>query len=177
HLTGALAGQASYQRLRAYRETLAASGMPDDRSLILDGNFTELGGYRAVRRALAGGLNFTAIAAASDEMAFGAMAALEDAGLHVPWDVSVTGFDDLPPARNAKPQLTTARQPIRDVGRTAARLLLEQLAGEPPREVILPVQLIVRASSSARLPAHAEPGAHARVEPSRAEAGEAKPTR
>ena len=152
HLTGAFAGQASYQRLHAYREALAAARIQYDRSLVLDGGFTELGGYRAVRRAIAGAVEFTAVAAASDEMALGAMAALEDAGLHVPWDVSVTGFDDLPPARQAKPQLTTVRQPIREVGRQAAHMLLEQLSGEAPREVVLPVQLVVRASSSARPP-------------------------
>lgn len=154
HLGGAPTGQAAHERLAAHLSVLRASGFPEDRRLVLDGGFTELGGYRAIRRALAQGLEFSAVAAASDEMALGAIAALEDAGLRVPWDVSVTGFDDLPFAARSGPPLTTVRQPIRDVGRCAARLLLDRLAGRPARGEILPVRLVVR-STTAR---HVGPG-------------------
>lgn len=149
HLTQATSGQAASQRLDGYLETLREAGIPEDRRLVWDGGFTELGGYRAVRRALESGLEFTAIAAASDEMAYGAIAALEDASLRVPWDVSVTGFDDLPASARRNPSLTTVRQPIREVGARAAQLLLERLAGKPERIDLLPTQLVIRASSTA----------------------------
>lgn len=148
HLTQATGGQAASQRLDAYLEALREAGVPEDRRLVWDGGFTELGGYRAVRRALESKLEFTAVAAASDEMAYGAIAALEDAGLRVPWDVSVTGFDDLPASARHNPSLTTVRQPIREIGSRVAQLLLERLAGKPERSDLLPTQLVARASSS-----------------------------
>ena len=151
HLSGATSGHASMQRREGYLQGLAVANLPIDHSLVWDGEFTQLGGYRAVRRALAEGLEFSAIACASDEMALGAIAALEDAGLRVPWDVSVTGFDDLPMASRHTPALTTVHQPIRTVARTAAELLLERIAGKPLESKLIPTHLIVRASSAARL--------------------------
>jgi LacI family transcriptional regulator len=150
HLTGASNGQASHQRYRAYLAALERHQISYDPALILDGHFSELGGYRALRRALDGGLKFSAIASSSDEMASGALAALEDSGLRVPWDVSVTGFDDLPMASRTSPALTTVRQPIREVGHAAAELLLERLAGKPARQIQLPSQLVLRASSATK---------------------------
>jgi LacI family transcriptional regulator len=147
HLNGAGTGQASVQRLEGYRAGIFEAGLEFDQALVYDGDFTELGGYRAVRRALGRGLEFTAIAAASDEMALGALAALDDANLRVPWHVSVTGFDDLSMA--ARAELTTIRQPIRDIGLIAADLLLERMAGGLPRSAIVPTQLVVRNSTAA----------------------------
>ncbi len=149
YLGGAHTGQASVQRLEGYRAAMQSSNLEIKRTLIWDGDFTELGGYRAVRRALAEGLEFTAIAAASDEMAIGAIAALEDAGQRVPWDVSVTGFDDLPIA--ARVNLTTVRQSIHDVGIRAAELLLERMSGKPASSALIPTSLIVRQSTAAIL--------------------------
>ncbi len=147
HLNGANTGQASMQRLEGYRAGLLENGIPFDQNLVYDGDFTELGGYRAIRRALERKLEFTAIAAASDEMALGAMSALEDAGLRVPWHISVTGFDDLSFATRA--EMTTIRQPIREIGLIAADLLLERMARLPSRSVIVPTQLVVRHSTAA----------------------------
>ena len=149
HLAGSNTGQATLERQDAYLIGLSEADLPLDRKLVWDGEFTTLGGYRAVRRALAEGLEFSAIVASSDEMAVGAIAALEDAGLRVPWDVSVTGFDDLPLAAMHRPALTTVHQPIREVGRYAAALLLERMAGKPARSKLLPTHLVVRASSAA----------------------------
>jgi LacI family transcriptional regulator len=149
HLTGAPTGQASRQRLEGYREGLSEHKIKFSPQLIWDGEFTEVGGYRAVRRALASKLEFTAIAAASDEMAFGAIMALEDEGLRVPWDVSVTGFDDLPSSSYVHPALTTVKQDISKVGTRAAEMLLECMAGKKVASALMPVQLIVRASSAA----------------------------
>jgi LacI family transcriptional regulator len=151
HLSGASSGHAAMQRREGYVQGLVAAGLTVDQRLIWDGEFSQLGGYRAVRRALGERLEFSAIACASDEMALGAMAALEDAGLRVPWDVSVTGFDDLPLAQRHVPALTTVHQPIRTVARTAAELLLERMAGKPLKSTLIPTCLVVRASSGARL--------------------------
>jgi LacI family transcriptional regulator len=147
HITGAHTGQASVLRLEGYLSGLRDSGLPEDGALIFDGDFTALGGYRATRRALERGVEFTAITCASDEMAHGAISALEDAGMRVPWDVSVTGFDDLPVA--GRLGLTTVRQPITQIGEAAAELLLERMAGKPVRHCLVPTSLIVRASSAA----------------------------
>jgi LacI family transcriptional regulator len=149
HLTGAATGQASRQRIEGYRKGLLKSKLKIDNQLVWDGGFTEVGGYRAVRRALAAKLEFSAIAAASDEMAFGAIMALEDEGLRIPWDVSVTGFDDLPSASRFKPALTTVRQDIERVGERTADILLERMAGKKVSSALVPVNLIVRASSGA----------------------------
>jgi LacI family transcriptional regulator len=147
HITGAHTGQASVQRLEGYLTGLREANLPEDASLIWDGDFTALGGYRAVRRALEQQQSFTAIAAASDEMAYGAIQALQDAGRRVPWDISVTGFDDLPLA--GRSGLTTAKQPILEIGHCAAELLLERMAGKPTRSQLIPTTLLVRTSSAA----------------------------
>ncbi|ADI15978.1 LacI family DNA-binding transcriptional regulator [Truepera radiovictrix] len=147
HVTGDLGGQAAFDRFRAFRGALQEAGvaLPDAR--VLDGGFTTLGAYRAVRRALEGGVTFTGVFAASDEMACGVIAALEDAGLRVPGDVSVVGFDDLPEFGDG---LTTVRQDVAKVAATAAALLKESLRGEPPRSEVIPVQLVVRGTTARR---------------------------
>jgi len=147
HLTGTPIGQESFDRLEAYHNTLNAAGLPDLPELVLDGKFTELGGYRALRAALQGGFEFSAVAAASDEMALGAVLALQDAGLKVPYDVSVTGFDGLPYFDVLEPKLTTVRQPIRELGRAASERLLALLEGQTLVHETLPTELMVRGSS------------------------------
>ncbi|NJK45359.1 MAG: LacI family transcriptional regulator [Pleurocapsa sp. SU_196_0] len=154
HITGAHTGQASVQRLAGYTAGLEAAHLEVDDALIWDGRFHRARRVtRAVRRALKSGVPFTAIAAASDEMAFGAIGALEDAGMRVPWDVSVTGFDDLPIATRIG--LTTARQPIQSIGKCAAELLLERMAGKAARHQLIQTNLVVRTSSAALLPVSA----------------------
>lgn len=168
HLTGTLAAQTAVERYNAYRATLTSAGLEFDAALVFDGGFTDLEAYRAVREFLERhkldgqkahghrlggrtGLPFTALAAASDEMAMGAIKALQDLGYRVPHDVSVTGFDDLPFATYVNPPLTTVHQPIRSVGRVAAEMLIEQLEGKPSRQVVLPVELVIRNSTTTRL--------------------------
>lgn len=145
HLGGDPLGQGALDRLRGYRDALEAHAL--EVLPPLDGGFTVLGAYRALRRALAEGTSFSAIFAASDEMAQGAIEALEDAGLRVPGDVSVVGFDDLPEFGEG---LTTIRQDIGRVAETAVTLLREGLRGERVRHEIIPVQLVVRGTTSRR---------------------------
>lgn len=147
HLGGDLSGQAAFDRLRGHRDVLVENGLTALEPL--NGGFSVLGAYRAVRRALDAGTHFSALFAASDEMARGAITALEDAGLRVPRDVSVVGFDDLPEFGEG---LTTVRQDIAKVAETAVALLKEGLAGEPVRHEVVPVQLVVRGTTARRRP-------------------------
>lgn len=117
------------------------------------GDFKEQSGHRQVAETLeAGRPDYTAVFAANDMMAFGAIAALRDAGLAVPRDVSVVGFDDIRAASLAFPSLTTVHQPAYDVGRTATAQLLQYVSrGEvpPASRHTLPVELKVRDSTAA----------------------------
>lgn len=147
HLGGLVDQQAFQDRYSGYRDALAEIGVTPERSWLLDGEFNTLSAYRVMRRALEEGLSATAVFAASDEMAMGAIAALEDHGLSVPADVSVVGFDDLPEVGAA---LTTVRQDIALITSTAVSLLREGLDGAPVRSVKLPVQLVVRGTTARR---------------------------
>ncbi|RDI95219.1 LacI family transcriptional regulator [Meiothermus sp. QL-1] len=144
HLTGQPHHQAGRERLRGYRRALEAYGVAYRPELVLDGDFSTLTAYRVLRRAWEGGLRFSALFAASDEMAVGARAALEDLGLRVPQDVSLVGYDDLPEVGEG---LTTIRQDIAQIARIAAGLLREALGGAEPRGVRVPVRLVVRGTT------------------------------
>jgi LacI family transcriptional regulator len=148
HMTGSPIGQDANARLEAYKEALARANIAFDATLVLDGQFTELGAYRVATKAVKNGLPFTALACASDEMAIGAIQAFQDAGLRVPEDVSVTGFDDLPLESFQTAQLTTVRQPLDIVGREAAALLLEQVDGGDTRTVMVRPNLIIRSTTA-----------------------------
>lgn len=108
-------------------------------------------GYLAAQRLLATGKRFTALFAFNDISAIGAIRALREAGLRVPQDVSVIGFDDIPSAAFQNPSLTTVRQPLRDMGRIAAETILGHIAGQPsasPKHVLqVDPELIVREST------------------------------
>lgn len=147
HISGGMLGQSEHERYSGYCAALKAAGITPERHFLLDGGFTALGAYRALRKAYEGGLRFSAVFAASDEMALGAIAALEDLGLSVPADVSVVGFDDLP---ELGVRLTTIRQDIPLIARSAVQLLKEALAGAASQHCKLPVQLIVRNTTARR---------------------------
>jgi LacI family transcriptional regulator len=93
----------------------------------------------------------TAIFAANDLSAFGAIAAIREAGLRVPDDISVIGFDDIPAAAQFYPALTTVRQPLHQMSRSAVNTLLALIAGIAPAspQVTLPTELVIRASTAA----------------------------
>lgn len=108
-------------------------------------------GYEATRKLLATGRRFTALFAFNDISAMGAIRALREAKLHVPNDVSVVGFDDIQAAAYQNPALTTVRQPLREMGRTAAETLLGRIrSSEPQRggEIMVKPELIVRETTS-----------------------------
>jgi LacI family transcriptional regulator len=147
HLTGMPIGVDAQARLDTYKEALGAAGLVFDPELVFDGSFTELGAYRAVAAARKT-KQFSALVCASDEMALGAIQALADAGLRVPQDVSVTGFDDLQLEGFQAAALTSVRQPLERIGREAATLLLEQIAGKKPRCVLVYPEFVARSTTS-----------------------------
>ncbi|HZG88143.1 LacI family DNA-binding transcriptional regulator [Paenibacillus sp.] len=115
-------------------------------------------GYKETKRLLEEKTPFTAVFGYNDAVAFGAVRALEEAGLRVPQDVAVVGYDDVQMAAMFKPPLTTVRQPVREIGEALAQLLLESLAMDPearrtaPRKnVSFKTELIVRESCGAAL--------------------------
>ena len=139
-------------RRHAYIETLADYGLEPDPSLLQPGDFTEICGYEATVRLLSLANPPTAIFAANDLSAFGAITAIRKAGLCVPDDISVIGFDDILFAAQFSPPLTTIRQPLRQIGHSAVELLLELIAGGepalPPKP--LPTEIVIRASTGPR---------------------------
>lgn len=132
-------------RLAGYRQALARAGLAVEPHLEQDGNFTREGGYRAMQKLMALPNPPTGIFAIDDSMALGALEWLNERGR----TVAVVGVNDDAVASYTKPSLTTVRLPIFDLGATAAQVLLDQIADAKtsPRQVILPSQLVVRASS------------------------------
>jgi LacI family transcriptional regulator len=116
-----------------------------DPALVVSGHFSRDGGYEAARGLLRARAGFTAIFAANDLMALGALAALREANLRVPQDVSLVGFDDLPILRDVVPGLTTVRVPMREMGRRCMELALGP-SRRGPRVETLPVDLVERES-------------------------------
>jgi len=120
------------------------------------GNYCAAGGARVIDRMLASGIGGgklpQAIACANDQTALGVVYALMQHGLDVPGDVAVTGFDDIPVARHLRPQLTTVRQPIQELGATAFEVLYSMIndAGHAPRNIVLPTRLVARESCGCR---------------------------
>ncbi|GHF21284.1 LacI family transcriptional regulator [Streptomyces spiralis] len=148
-ITGPLGMDVARARLDGYCDALESSGVAVDEALIAQGDFTEEGGRAAMRELLQRRPELDAVFAASDVTASGAVLELRASGRRVPHDVAVIGFDDSIVARHIDPPLTSVRQPIEEMGRTMASLLLDEIAhrGKGRREVVLPTQLVVRESA------------------------------
>jgi DNA-binding LacI/PurR family transcriptional regulator len=143
---------AALDRLSGYRDALAEADLGPDPSLQANADFTQDGGAAAMEQLLAARPDIDAVFVASDLMAAGAIAVLATAGRRVPEDVAVVGYDDSPVATTVRPQLTSVRQPIEEMGHETARLLIDLVEGSDPvpRRVILATELIRRASSAGR---------------------------
>jgi LacI family transcriptional regulator len=136
------------ERLAGYRRGLDDAGIPFDERLAVSTPFSREGGIEGVERLLAGGAPFTAICAASDVLALGAMQRLGQAGIGVPAQVSVAGFDDIPTAAMIAPALSTVRLPLHEIGRLGFELAERMLAGEWPEPRLVPAELVLRASTA-----------------------------
>ncbi len=150
YLGGTDGSAATTERLRGYRRALKEHGIPARPELVRQGHYTEEGGYAAARELMALGDPPTALFAANDRMAIGAMAALADLGLRVPHDVAVAGFDDVPMSAYVRPALTTVSTSARQLGVEAMRLLLEGHGADArPRHVRVATRLVIRDSCGA----------------------------
>ncbi|WP_454173396.1 LacI family DNA-binding transcriptional regulator [Microbacterium maritypicum] len=144
-ISGPLTMVASEDRVQGFRAALADAGLTPYAEE--EGDYSESSGAEAARRLLDGGRP-DAIFVASDLMARGALTALRSAGVRVPEDIALVGFDDSSVAITTDPQLATMRQPMYAQGEAMARVLLSRLAGEePPTTTILPTELVIRASA------------------------------
>ncbi|MER7440793.1 LacI family DNA-binding transcriptional regulator [Micromonospora avicenniae] len=140
---------AGLARLTGYTDAITATLGGVDTALVAYGDFSEESGAAAMRRLLEVRPDVDAVFVASDLMAFGALRALREAGRRVPDDVAVVGFDDAPIARQADPPLTTVFQPVEEMGRQMARLLVARIRGDdlPAPHVLLDTQLVHRTSA------------------------------
>jgi Transcriptional regulators len=134
------------QRRRGYRAGVRAAGAETESSLELSGNFTEDSGYEAAKRIVGRSQRPTAMFAA---MAIGALSAFNEAGMRVPDDIALVGFDDIPIARFLSPPLTSVKVPIADLGRRSLDLLLD--SSKTKRSETLKTSLMVRQSCGAGL--------------------------
>lgn len=140
-------------RFEGYRKALKAHKVPFSIRLVERGNFSEGGGHAAMKRLLAlKGRRPTAVFAANDHMAMGALRAIQEAGLKAPQHMALAGFDDIELAAKCRPPLTTVRQPLKKMGYEATRFLLDMLSkGVPPapRRLLLEGKLMIRKSCGA----------------------------
>ena len=136
-------------RLEGYKEALAEAGIPFEKDLIAEGDFTMWSGLNAAFQFCNMKVRPTAIFSMNDEMAIGAMQTLKNQGIRIPEDMSVTGFDDIAYAKYSDPSLTTISQPAEEMGKMAMDMLLKVIEGEPlsQRECVLPTEFIIRKST------------------------------
>ncbi|MDJ0497920.1 MAG: LacI family DNA-binding transcriptional regulator [Acidimicrobiia bacterium] len=142
---------AARDRSHGFRSAVASHGLRVDENLVYEGLFSEASGRAGMRALLEHRPD--AVFAASDRMAAGALNEIRAAGLRVPEDIALAGFDDMPLAREMEPPLTTVRQRPERLGEAAVNLLLDLMAdpNATPKRVMLPTELIVRASCGSYL--------------------------
>ncbi len=154
HPIGLLSGKADVRRrlgrIHAYRRLMAERAEPQEEMLARGADPTEAGGYVAMKELLTRSPLPRAVFAVNDMMALGALVAIREAGLRVPDDIAIAGFDDITVAKLANPPLTTVAQFPERLGRRATEMLFDRLAGAvggPGRRVEMPYELIVRESA------------------------------
>jgi LacI family transcriptional regulator len=142
---------AGADRLEGYLIALSDRKVAQDDKLIVEGDFTEEGGYIAMQQLLP--IEPDAVFVASDAMAIGALRALREAGKRVPEDIAIAAFDDIPVAARTDPPLTTIRQPIQRMGAVAAETLIDLISHPDthPRRIILPTEMVIRRSCGSAL--------------------------
>lgn len=149
-ITGRPGVSSAGERLAGYRDALRDAGIPDRHELVVTGDFPEERGHEATEQSLRLPEPPTAILTSADTAAVGAIKAARAAGLRLPDDISIVGFDDIPEASLVMPQLTTVRRPLMEMGATAVRLL-QRLMDEPEaslRKTELETELLVRGSTA-----------------------------
>ncbi|HEX7587258.1 MAG TPA: substrate-binding domain-containing protein, partial [Anaerolineae bacterium] len=142
---------AGRDRLQGYLDALRSQGIDADPDLMVEGDFSEASGQAAMHTLIP--FKPDAVFVASDSMAAGALREIREAGLRVPQDVALAGFDDMPFAARMEPPLTTVRQPVYRTGFVAAEALIDlvEKPGSPALKIILPTELVIRASTGSDL--------------------------
>lgn len=146
HIVGPSDHPDALERLAGYQRALAEAGTPFDPNLVAEGDFLSPSGLIACEQLIARGAAFTALFVGNDDMAYGAMLGLTRHGFRIPDDVSVLGFDDLAYSAYTSPPLSTVRQPALEMGRAAARLVLQQIESQAIEAQIFPSELVLRSS-------------------------------
>ncbi|HSM26435.1 MAG TPA: LacI family DNA-binding transcriptional regulator [Anaerolineaceae bacterium] len=149
-ITGWLDLGCAVDRLEGFKAALKNNRIPLINELMYEGTFAQLDGYVGANKFLGLKKPPTAIFASNDVMAMAAMDAAREKGLRVPEDISIIGFDDIPQASLVRPSLTTIRQPLEQMGRTAAQVLLDILRNpiNSYKRIELPTELIIRDSTT-----------------------------
>ncbi len=148
-LSGPRGVSTAVDRVTGYRRALTEAGIAEDAMLIYYGEYTQDGGYHMTQQALTAQPRPTALFAANNFIAIGALRALREAGLQVPEDITLVCFDDIPATLVIEPFLTVVAQPAYEMGQRATELLLARLSGQAPdeyQEIVLPAQVIIRRS-------------------------------
>lgn len=148
YLAGPASLYVSRQRLDGYRRGLAEAGLAFDDRLVVRTGFNREGGALGIDALLAGETPFSAVCAANDLLALGALQRLAELGIAVPAQMSVAGFDDITTAAIATPGLSTVRLPLHEIGRQAFGFAEALLAGRQPERVVLPSELVMRGSTA-----------------------------
>jgi LacI family transcriptional regulator len=149
-ITGPTRLSTAGERLAGYRDAIGRLGLAADNSLVRRADFKEKGGYLATRALLATDERPDGLLVTNNLMTIGALRAIREAGLDIPTDLALVGFDDAPWTTLTQPQLTVVAQPTYEIGRQAARLLATAEAGAPARHIVLPPTLITRQSTVRR---------------------------
>ena len=152
-ISGPSALSVTAERLAGFHRALREAGVPEATARIAEGDFTSPGGYRAARQLLTEGEMPTAIFAGNDMIGFGVLRAAAERNINVPGELSVIGFDDIELSRYVYPALTTVGQSIRELGDSAAALLLSRI-GAPSRgaveQRIVAPRIVLRESTGPR---------------------------
>ncbi|WP_440225277.1 LacI family DNA-binding transcriptional regulator [Dokdonella sp. MW10] len=159
-LWGGRSHRSSSERYQGYEDALRDYGITRDPALIVDGDYAFDDGFRGARRLLALEQPPTAIFGSNDEIAAGVLAAAKSRGMHVPYDLSIAGFEDSPFSKQSWPALTTAKQATEDMARHAAELLIGELRREARGDTEAAIgnrgfspELVVRGSTAPPKPA------------------------
>lgn len=147
HIKGSPNQPDSVSRYDGYKKALAEAGIKVRNNLVKQGDFSSELGYQRTIELIESKVHFSALFAANDQTAYGAIKALHDKGLKVPEDVSVVGFDDLPTSKFFTPALTTMRQPVEEIGAVCAQTIFSLLTNEECSPRLPPIDLIVREST------------------------------
>ncbi|MBU1065091.1 LacI family transcriptional regulator [bacterium] len=147
----------SKRRYAGYLKALENEGIPESLKLEAEGNFTEDSGYKACQQLLKTEPRPTAIFAANDAMAIGAIEAVKDSGLKVPDNIAIVGFDDISTSQYITPALTTVRVPLYEMGQLVGKTLLQKINSDSKEhltvaeQIVIPLEIIVRESCGAKL--------------------------